>query len=411
MRILHVIHSLDPRSGGPSQAIRQMCRAQADAGIEVALMATKVQSSEPWAPQNEYVEQLHRDRSFEGIELVVHDAYGRQGSWRRYAYSPDSRTWLARRLRDPDRCPDVVHIHGVFSHVTASAASVARANHVPYVVRPTGALDPDCYETGRRWLKRAFAKLLLQRDLREAAFVHATSDAEASSLGRWVSRDRIRVIPLGVEVPQYDRTAVADRLRRKLPTIQGRRIVLFVARVAPIKRAELLVEAVARLRDTMPDLVLLIVGQDSGGMQAVQAAIARHALHDGVVLLGFLQGADKQAAFAAADVFALPSIHENYGVAVVEAMAHGLPVLVTQGVASSVYVDASGCGLTVEGTPEAVTDGLRRLLAADRNELGRRGREYATEHLTCEAVVRRLTEMYRSCIDSQPTNPCVRIAT
>jgi glycosyltransferase involved in cell wall biosynthesis len=397
MKILHVIHSLDLRSGGPSHAIRQMCRAQADAGIEVSLLATNVQSSEPWAPRDEYVEKLRNDGSFEGIEVVVHDAYGRKGPWHRYAYSPNSRRWLLHRLRDRRLRPDVVHIHGVFSHVTASAASVARANRIPYIVRPTGALDPGCYESGSRWLKRAFTKLLLQRDLRDAAFIHATSEAEALSMRRWVSSDQIRIVPLGVEVPQFDRTTAAESLLRKLPVLRGRRIVLFVARVAPIKRAELLVEAMAQLHNMMPDVALLIVGQDSGGMHAVQEAVARHALHESVIMPGFLQGADKQAAFAAAEVFALASSHENFGIAVVEAMAHGLPVLVTPGVASHVFVDASGCGHTVEGTAESIATGLREILAGDHRRMGRRGREYVAEHLAWPAIIRQLDTLYREC--------------
>lgn len=397
MRVVHVIHSLDPRSGGPSHAIRQMCRAQADAGMEVALLATNVQSSEPWAPNEEYLDRLQNDRGFSGVTLAVQSAYGRQGSWRRYGYSPNARRWLARQLSDPGRRPHVVHIHGVFSHVTSLAARLARANRIPYIVRPTGALDPGCYDSGNRWLKQAFTRLLLQRDLREAAVVHVTSDAEATSLQRWVPNDRIRIVPLGVEIPQFDRKASAEMFWQRFPKLRGQRIVLFISRVAPKKRAELLVEAVARLRDTNPDIGLLIVGQDAGGMKAVQAAIARNALDDRVVLCGFLQGAEKQAAFAAADVFALPSLRENFGVSVVEAMAHELPVLVTPTVASHVFVDDSGCGRTVEGTAESLARGLREVLSIDRLELGRRGRAYVEEHLTWSSVTRQLDALYHEC--------------
>jgi glycosyltransferase involved in cell wall biosynthesis len=279
------------------------------------------------------------------------------------------------------------------------AARLARANRIPYIIRPTGALDPGCYESGRRWLKRSFTQLLLQRDLSEAAFLHATSDAEATSLQRWVASDRTRVIPLGVEVFQYDRKAAAELFWQKFPKRRGQRIVLFVARVAPIKRAEMLVEAVARLRETMPDIVLVIVGQDSGGMAAVHAAIAHNALHEHVELCGFLLGAEKEAAFAAADVFALPSLHENFGISVVEAMAHELPVVVTPTVASHIFVDASGCGRTVEGTAESVARGLREVLTSNRLELGRQGRDYVAEHLAWPSIIRQLDALYHECTD------------
>lgn len=396
MKILHVIHSLDPRSGGPSHAIRQMCRAQTAAGADVALLATTVQSSEPWAPRDEYVERLHQDPAFEGVDLAVEAAYGRRGPWHRYAYSPDSRRCLQRRLRDIERRPDVVHIHGVFSHITHSAARIAKACGVPYVIRPTGALDPACFESGNRWLKRAFTRIMLQRDMREAAFVHATSDAEGNAMRAWVDADRIRVVPLGIDVPSYDRSAAAERLRETFPQLRGRRVVLFMARVHPIKRAELLVEALALLQGEFPDLALLIVGQDSGGMAAVQAAIDRHALSERVILAGFLEGDRKIAAFAGSDLFALPSKHENFGVAVAEAMAHALPVLVTSGVASHVYVDECGCGVTVEGSAPAIADGLRRLLASDPATMGARGRDFVARRLAWPAIERELTALYHA---------------
>lgn len=395
MRILHVIHSLDPRSGGPSHAIRQMCRAQADAGSDVALLATTVQSSEPWAPNDEYVGRLRGDLSFAGIELVLKGAYGRRRPWQRFAYSPQARSWLGQRLADRAHRPDVVHIHGVFSHVGAAAARYARVNRIPYIIRPTGALDPSCFQSGSRWLKRGFAKFLLRRDLRDATCIHATSDAEASAMRRWVADERIQVVPLGVDVPEYDRAAASENFLSVAPQVRGRRIILFVARVAPIKRAELLVDALALLRDELPDVVLLIVGQDSGGMQRVREAIARQGIGDRVVFPGFLQGDEKRAAFAVADVFALPSLHENFGVAVVEAMAHGLPVIVTAGVACHVYVDASGCGCTVADTAEALAAGLRRILADDCAALGRRGREYVARHLAWPSIVLQLDELYR----------------
>ena len=148
-----------------------------------------------------------------------------------------------------------------------------------------------------------------------------------------------------------------------------------------------------------PDVLLLIAGHDAGDQIRIVEAVRDAGLDDQHVLLtGFLAGELKSGAFATADVYLLPSRHENPGVAVVEAMAHGVPVLVTQGVASHVYVEASGCGATALGTPEALAEALQHLLESDRDELGQRGRSYVAQNLSWPSVVHEIDQMYRDAI-------------
>jgi len=119
-----------------------------------------------------------------------------------------------------------------------------------------------------------------------------------------------------------------------------------------------------------------------------------------VVFAGFLEGEAKQEALAGADLFVLPSIDENFGIAVVEAMAHGLPVVVTPGVAAHVYVDQSGGGLTVEGTVESLAEGMRKILNGDGPAMGRRARAFIEQYLSWPAVMRQYDQMYRDAIGS-----------
>lgn len=398
MRVLHVIHSVDPRSGGPSHAIRELVHAQVALGHEVSLLATTVQSAEPWAPTSEYVLAVAGDRLFEGVHLELAPAYGRRRPWSRFAFSPHARRWLRRRFADESVRPEVVHIHGVFSHVTSAAAAAARSYGVPYILRPTGALDAPCFQSGRVRLKKLFTRTVLDRDLRHAAFVHVTSESEARALRAWMPEERIRVVSLGVTIPTFNRESAQVPLLRRFPVLRGRPVVLFLSRVHPIKRAELLVAAVAELRRQVPDVILLIAGQDAGALESVQNCIREHGLGEQAVLAGFLQGNEKLAAFALADVFALPSLHENFGVAVVEAMAHGVPVLVTRGVDSHVYVDQSGCGLTVGDSVSEIAAGLLDLLGRNRENTGSCGRDFVAAHLGWPAIVDRIDGMYHECV-------------
>ncbi len=398
MRILHVIHSVDSRSGGPSAALRATVRYQRATGHEVHVLATTAQSAEPWASETEFRHAIVSDPDLgDGVTTLLH-AWGRRGLWSRYAYTPAARRWLLRRFGDCRTRPEVVHIHGVFSHLTTAAAHLCRHMNIPYVLRPAGSFIPVCFKMGRSGLKSLFLHLFLKRDLSRAAAVHATSSVEAYSLSRLVPRANVVTIPHGVSLPNTDGDDLARMFYSRHPHLFGTTIVLFLARVHPIKRPSWVVEAVARLASAFPDLFLVAAGNDAGAMAQVQETVRRLQLGDRCLFPGFLRGEEKEQVLAAADVFVLPSISENFGVAVVEAMAHGVPVVVTPGVAAHEYVDAAGCGFTVEDSIEAVAEGIRKVLQSDRDELGRRGREYVARHLTWPVIVGKLDELYRKVL-------------
>ncbi len=399
MKVLHVIHSLDLRSGGPSHVIRQLIRQQVRVGHEVALVATDRQSGEPWDASEEYTRRMMADPALAGAEVFVGRAFGRRRPWLTYAFSPACRRWLKRKMQSRQTRPDVVHIHGTFSHLTNVAAKIARHYGIPYIVRLAGNLDAKCFHTGRRFLKRLFFRSLLLTDLRRAAAIHATSIAEAEELRELLPATRVEVVPLGTPLPADPATA-GERFLEQFPELAGRRIVLYMSRIAPKKRLELLVESIASLRSAYPDIMLLVAGHDAGHLPVVEQAVARWGMHDHVKFTGFLEGDLKSGAFAAAELFALPSIDENFGVCVIEAMAHGLPVLLTPGVASHVYVDKSGAGETVEGTAELFADGIDRLLAAEPKVLGAKGREYVAEHLSWSKIASEVDLLYELAISS-----------
>ena len=181
MRILHVIHSLDPRSGGPSHALRQMVHAQLESGMEAEIVATNVQSAEPWSDDADYRDSLANDPDLTGIKFEILQSYGRSRPWSRYAWTPGASKWLQARLTAKD-APDFVHVHGLFSHITEKAASVSRRLGKPYAIRPAGVLDIGCMKRGRRFLKSTFFKLFAKSSLQSAAFVHATSGKEKQAI-------------------------------------------------------------------------------------------------------------------------------------------------------------------------------------------------------------------------------------
>ena len=396
MHILHVIHSIDPRSGGPSHSLRGLVEEQVRRGHRVAILTTNAQSALPWLPDEEFRHRMLTDPHFVGAELFIARGYGRTRLLGRYTWTPEGKRWLRRCLRDPQSRPDIIHIHGVFSHLTTFTPRLARRFGVPYILRPAGTFSPKCLRMGRHNLKRWFTILFVSKDLHLAAAVQATTPAEADELERQFGLHHVVTIPHGVHLAQTAMNPLEARAKLGLPSEST--IVLYLSRIAPKKRTDWVVEAVARLRSNFPNLFCVIAGPEAGAGNTLDSVVRRTNLNGQLKRFGFVQGPEKEQLFCASDLLVLPSQSENFGVIVVEAMAHGLPVVLTPGVASHIYVDAAGCGFTVEDSVDAVAEGIRKVLLSDRTELGRRGREYVEKHLTWPAVVDKLDELYQSIL-------------
>ncbi|ASV74964.1 Glycosyltransferase MshA involved in mycothiol biosynthesis [Thermogutta terrifontis] len=402
MRILHIIHSIDPRSGGPSHALRGLVQEQVRRGHQVSILTTNAQSAEPWMPDDQFRERMNNDPAFSGAELFIARGYGRTRPVARFTWTPQAYRWLRRRLADLDARPDIVHIHGVFSHLTTFAPRLARRFGVPYIMRPAGTFAPRCMALGRTAMKRWFTTLFVAKDLRLAAAVQATTPAEKDELREQFGLNNVVVIPHGVAGVK-DAQTDAPAARRALNIPERAKVLLYLSRLTPKKRPDWVIQAASKLLSEYPDLFTIFAGPDAGAESQLAAAIASSGLNGQVKRFGFVTGDQKRQLFEAADVLVLPSQSENFGVVVVEAMAHRLPVVVTPGVASHIYVDASGCGLTVEDSVDALTDGIKKILQADKTELGQRGREYVRQHLTWIVVSEKISEVYAAIIRNQRT--------
>jgi glycosyltransferase involved in cell wall biosynthesis len=286
------------------------------------------------------------------------------------------------------------------------AAYHARRAGIPYVIRPLGALNRWGMTRRRPWLKRVSFRLLERRILRGAASIHYTSEqekAEAADLG---VHGRSAVIPLGVDLAPFENLPPRGWLRRRWPELARRPLVLFLSRVDPKKGLDLLFRALAGATRRQPDIALVVAGS---GEPAFEAKLRREAtrlgLNGSVFWTGFLSDSDKLTALADADLFVLPSYSENFGVAAVEAMAAGLPVVVSDRVAIHREVAAAGAGLVVPCESDAVTAAVLRLVG-DRSlaaELGARGRRLAWSHFSLASMVAGLMASYEEALRASDT--------
>jgi len=371
MRILHLIATLGAESGGPAVACFKMAEAVIKRGHSVDIFTTD------WRPP--------RGQTDLGGVLqhgnVVTFPVEFPRFWKR---SPAMAAALATRLVDYD----LVHIHSLYLFHNMIGPAAARRTGKPYIVRPHGLLDPFI------WRRHRFRKSLMEiafqnRALREAAAVHYTSADEMRISQPHACGAPGVVIPLGVDLPPLS-PAPARHTDR----------ILFLSRLHAKKGLDLLIPAFAQVKERRPNAELVIAGPDDGALKPTRDLVAKHGLEASVFFPGMLGGDAKTRAFEQATLFVLPSYSENFGIALAEAMAAGLPVVTTDKVNIHDAVSGAGAGLVTPCNVQPIAEAMLRILSdpalADR--LGRNGRELASTRYSWHAVGDQLETLYARLI-------------
>lgn len=375
MRVLHVIPSLSLVHGGPTVALAAMERALCAEGVHVETATT-----DDDGPGRRRQVPLGEPVRENGVD---HWYFAKRAEF--YKPAPALARWLLTHVPRFD----LVHLHALFSFSTAAGAWAAHRCRVPYVVRPLGTLDVWALRQ-RRLLKSLSLALVERHVLAHAAAVHFTSEVEAMQARALGIPWREAVIPLGVEPPA---TPGDDRFG----ALRGGPCVLYLSRLDPKKNLEALLDAIALLKPRFPAIRLLVAGDgDAAYVGRLRAHAQAAGLAATVTWAGHLHGEAKAAAFAAADLFALPSFTENFGIAAAEALAAGLPCVLGEGVALAAEVQRAGAGVAVAPDPPSIARGLRRIIDAGpaRESMGRAARELATQRYSTAAMGRQLHQLY-----------------
>lgn len=283
--------------------------------------------------------------------------------------------WLAAHVRDYD----LVHVHAIFSFPSVAGAWFSRWRRIPYIIRPIGVLERYGMTSRRPRLKALSLRFVEAPLLRDAAILHFTSDAERDQAEDLGIELKSAVVPLGVE--SHEAGDCEEFLRRN-PFARDRRRILFLSRIDPKKNLEGLIRAMPALlcRDGHPVLFVAGNGPDEY-LESLRSLAVEEGVADSVVWLGHLSGNAKRDAFAAADVFVLPSLSENFGIAAAEALAAGIPCVLGRGVAIAAEVAGAGAGIAVDPTPSAIADGITHFLC---KESYRHAASVAARHLASE---------------------------
>jgi glycosyltransferase involved in cell wall biosynthesis len=392
LSVLHVSPYFAPayRYGGPPRSILGLCRALSRAGARVEACTTTADGSEglpPSPPDGEVVDGIRVHR----LPLTRP---------RRVFAARGMASHLARRLDTFD----LVHVHGLWHAPGWLAARAARRRARPYVVSPRGMLDPASL-AHHAWRKRLLYGLLERRHLAGASLLHATSETEALALGMRGLGVDVAMVPNGVDLPEPP--AARGAFRQTLGLTPAQPLIVFLGRIHPIKRLDLVAQALDRVRAERPDACLVLAGPDEGGHRRRLAPLFQ-ASAAAVRWLGTVTTEQRQALLADATALLLCSDSESFGLAVAEGLAAGVPVVTTRTVPWRVVADA-GCGFWVPQSAEAVAEALLALVADPdaARRMGQRGRTLVRDRYGWETVARAMLDRYRMLI-AGPREAAVR---
>jgi len=371
IRILHIVPGLSFAYGGPSKITMDMACALMRQGMHIEIATTDADIGGNMAVL------LRQPTEQQGVPVrYFHSPYGQK-----YGFSPDLIAWCRQHVS----AYDIVHFHAFFSHVML-ATWACRRQQVPYIVRPIGQLDAWSYQHNPL-RKRLFLRLVGRLALKGAAAIHVTSLAELAHVKAWGLGTPCVTIPLGIDLPP-----LVERLEQAQPNL------LFLSRLDRKKGLHWLVQAIHRLQQRGVKLRLTIAGSGDQAYEAeIRAQVLQLGLQEIVYFAGFVSGDTKTTCFTQADLFVLPSQDENFGVAVAEALGHGLPVVVSQGVALAADIETAGAGLvTPIGAVEPLADAIARLVGSPalRCTMGQKARQLAAEKFAWESISHQIIALY-----------------
>jgi len=345
MRVLHAIDSIDPALGGPVEAIRHFAAAAGKEGHHVEVVT------------------LDRDISQWRSSWAV-PVHAIPGAFTSYRYNRGLGKWLAEnRSRF-----DVVVVHGLWKFHTVGVWLALRHTSTPFFVIPHGMLNP--------WLKQAYPIKHLKKALLWHALVHPALQASAAVLFLCeeepvlaaqtfnLEKCRKEVVPLGIEEPRAAPQGAPGEFLAQYPELDGTPYLLFLGRICRMKGCDLLLEAFAATKDPDHGNRLVIAGPDEDGWQAeLKKRAAELGIGHRVLWTGPLYGERKAEALRNASAFILPSHCETFPVAVLEALAYGKPVLITDKINIWREIDREHAGLIAPDTLAGVAEMLRSWFA------------------------------------------------
>ncbi|MEH2348529.1 MAG: glycosyltransferase [Nostoc sp.] len=388
MKVLHVIPSVPQVRGGPSLVVLDMVKALRTNNVDAEIATTNDNGDclldVPLQKLIQYkqVPVWFFSRFSPTVKIV-----------REYAFSWQLTAWLWDNISQYD----ILHIHAIFSYASTMAMAIARLKNVPYIVIPHGLLSEWSLQQSAR-KKQIYMRLIEQANLNHSQGIHLTSQLEQQEVAQLELSAPSFVLPHGLSHPPQIPHA-RSLLRQHLNLPADEPVILFLSRLHPKKGLDYLIPALGKL--THHRFTFAIAGSGSQEYEAeIESALVSNGIRDRTYIAGFVAGETKNLFIQGSDLFALTSHAENFGLAVLEALAGGVPVLVTPGVALAAIVQKHQIGYVPELDVLAIAKDIEEYLThpQEAKAMGARARQIIREQYTWDKVAAKMVDIYQAII-------------
>jgi glycosyltransferase involved in cell wall biosynthesis len=385
MRILQVIPYFFPAEayGGPVQSSNHLSKELVRRGHQVIVYTTDAMNSS--------TRQKVRYLEMEGRKVHYFRNLSNNLAWHGLFLAPA----MVFQLRKEIGTFDVIHLQDYRNFQNIVVHHYAKKCGVPYVVQARGELVT-FFQRGR--LKKVFDRLWgckILKDASRAIAVTPTEVEQYKSMG--VSQDKIEIVPNGIDLSEFDDLPQRGEFRVKYDLEANQKVILYLGRINWIKGLDLLASAFADISKSSNDVKLAIVGPDGGYLPALKKLIKELGIEGKVLFTGPLYGRHKLEAYVDADVYVLPSLYEIFGITLLEALACGTPVIVTDRCGIASIIDGQA-GLVTPCDKEQLAGTLSHMLSDDRmrREFGERGKLLVREKFNWEIIAEQIENIYRA---------------
>ncbi|OYQ65032.1 glycosyl transferase family 1 [Pseudanabaena sp. SR411] len=388
MKVLHIIPSVATVRGGPSQAVIEMVSALRSQGVDAEIATTNDNGKGLLdVPLSELTDQLAEyghvpirffPRFSPNINVV-----------REFAFSRSLTTWLWQHITEYD----LVHVHAIFSYASTIAMAIARMQKVAYINTPHGQLCKWSWQQSKL-RKQIYLQVIERSNLLHSQALHFTAQQELDEFDLLGLNIPNFILPHGVQIPSLIPEA-PSQLRKILQIPDLCPILLFMSRIHPKKGLEYLIAALGKL--TEYNFAFVIAGSgEPDYVSQIQDLLVTHGLRERTHLVGFVEGETKNLYLQGADLFALTSYSENFGIAAIESLASGTLVLITDGVAIAPMVQEQEIGYVTKLEINAITSIIQDFLEHPHiaKQKGDRAQQYIAEHYTWAKIAQRLITTY-----------------